>query len=231
MQDEIIKKTRQRIDNYKKTKSLEEIKIEVSKLKRNEEFPFKKDSMLIIPEINISNMDYMQIAKEYGSLGVNGFSLLISSDCDDFIHDIHDNINLPVIANDFIIDEYLIWKAKILGFSSVFLKLNILDVVDLKRYYDLAHSLGLGCVLEVHDSSDISKALIVGGDIICVNDSNIENIINLRRCVSQNTIFIAKSCIKSKEDIIKLKENNVNAIILNDSSIKIHEISPWVDEI
>lgn len=168
-------------------------------------------------------MDYPEIAKRFQSGGAGAFSIVISPDCDDFIKDLLENTDLPCIADDVINDEYLIYQTKISGFSAVILKADVLEVVDLKRFYDLAYSLGMSCIFEVKDSSDISKVMIVGGDIICV-DSNIENAISLRRCVSHDLTFIVKGSVKSKEDVIKLKENNINAIILKDSSIKIDEI-------
>ena len=169
-------------------------------------------------------MDYPEIAESFQSGGAGALSVVISPDCDDFIKDLLENTDIPCIADDVISDEYMIYHYKLLGFSAVMLKVDVLEVVDLKRFYDLAYSLGMSCIFEVKDSSDISKAMIVGGDIICA-DSNIENAISLRRCVSHDLTFIVKGSVKSKEDVIKLKENNIHAIILNDSSIKIDEIS------
>ena len=145
----------------------------------------------------------------------------------EYLSSISKNVNIPLLRKDFIIDEYMIWEAKLIGASAILLIVSILDIVQLKKFLDLAHDLGLSAIVEVHDSSEISNALIVGAEIIGVNNRdlkdfsvNIENSINLRRCVSSDVIFISESGIKTKEDIIKLRENNVDAVLIGETLMK-----------
>ena len=109
----------------------------------------------------------------------------------------------------------------------ILLIVAILDIVDLKKYLDLAHSLGLSAIVEVHDSTEIMKALSVGAEIIGVNNRDltdfsvdIENSINLRRCVGEDIVFISESGIKTKEDVTRLKENNVDAVLIGETLMK-----------
>jgi indole-3-glycerol phosphate synthase len=121
----------------------------------------------------------------------------------------------------------MIWEAKALGASAVLLIVSILSIVELKKFLDLAHDLGLSAIVETHDGNEIRTALNVGAEIIGVNNRdltdftvNIENSINLRRCVSGDVIFISESGIKTPEDVRKLKENDVDAVLIGETLMK-----------
>ena len=156
----------------------------------------------------------------------------------EYLSSISKNVNIPLLRKDFIIDEYMIWEAKLIGASAILLIVSILDIVQLKKFLDLAHDLGLSAIVEVHDSYEISNALIVGAEIIGVNNRdlkdfsvNIENSINLRRCVSSDVIFISESGIKTKEDIIKLRENNVDAVLIGETLMKSDDKISMISEL
>ena len=109
---------------------------------------------------------------------------------------ISENGSIPILRKDFVVDEYMIWEAKLLGASAILLIVSILDVVQLKKYLNLAHDLGLSVIVETHDADEIRMAMIVGAEIIGVNNRNlkdftvnIENSIDLRRCVSGDVII------------------------------------------
>ena len=244
MLDEIVAKTEERLIEAKKNKSLEELKDEVSALEITMDFPFKEalrdDEIAIIAEVKkaspskgliAEDFDYIAIAKEYESAGASAISVLTEpyffKGSDEFLKEISENVSVPLLRKDFVIDEYMIWEAKLLGASAVLLIVSILDIVQLKKYLDLAHDLGLSAIVETHDGNEIRTAMNVGAEIIGVNNRNltdftvdIDNSINLRRCVSDNIIFISESGIKTKEDVTRLKENNVDAVLIGETLMK-----------
>ena len=244
MLDEIVEKTKLRIDEEKKIKSLDDLKAEVLSKEIEMDFPFKK--ALSAPDISIiaevkraspskgliaEDFDYVKIAKEYEEAGASAISVLTEPyfflGSDDYLSDIAQNVSIPILRKDFVIDEYMIWQAKAFGASAILLIVSILDTVQLKKYLDLAHDLGLSAIVETHDASEISTAMIVGAEIVGVNNRNlndftvdIENSINLRRCVSGDVVFISESGIKTKEDVTRLKENNVDAVLIGETLMK-----------
>ena len=254
MLDEIVEKTRQRIDVEKGIISLDDLKNEVSLMKITDEFPFKKalseDNISIIAEVKKASpskglisedFDYLGIAKEYESAGASAISVLTEPyffmGSDDYLKEIAENVGIPVLRKDFVIDEYMIWQAKALGASAILLIVSVLDIVQLKKYLDLAHDLGLSAIVEAHDGDEIMRALTVGAEIIGVNNRNlkdftvdIENSINLRRCVSGDVIFISESGIKTKEDIRRLKENNVDAVLIGETLMKSDDKKAMISE-
>lgn len=244
MLDEIVEKTKERVELAKGIISLDDLKNEVSLMEINEEFPFKKalsgEDISIIAEVKkaspskgliAEDFDYLAIAKDYEAAGASAISVLTEPyffmGSDEYLSEIAKNVNIPVLRKDFVIDEYMIWEAKALGASAILLIVSILDIVQLKKYLDLAHDLGLSAIVETHDSEEIMRAMTVGAEIIGVNNRNlndftvdIENSINLRRCVGEDIVFISESGIKTKEDVTRLKENNVDAVLIGETLMK-----------
>ena len=244
MLDKIVEKTEERLREAMEKKSLDDLKQEVSKLEINSDFPFKealKDPQIaIIAEVKkaspskgliAEDFDYVEIAKEYEQAGASAISVLTEpyffQGSNDYLAEIAQNVSIPILRKDFIIDEYMIWEAKLLGASAVLLIVSILDIVQLKKFLDLAHDMGLSAIVETHDGDEIRTAMNVGAEIIGVNNRNlndftvdIENSISLRRCVSDNIVFISESGIKTKEDVTRLKENNVDAVLIGETLMK-----------
>ena len=255
MLDEIVEKTKERVEIAKGIVSMDDLKNEVSLMDITDDFPFKKalsgEDIAIIAEVKkaspskgviAEDFDYLAIAKEYESAGASAISVLTEPyffmGSDDYLKEISENVSIPVLRKDFIVDEYMIWEAKALGASAILLIVSILDIVQLKKYLDLAHDLGLSAIVEAHDSDEIMRALTVGAEIIGVNNRNlndftvdIENSISLRRCVSGDVIFISESGIKTKEDVRRLKENNVDAVLIGETLMKSDDKKAMISEL
>ena len=255
MLDEIVEKTKERVEIAKGIISLDDLKNEVSLMEITDDFPFKKalsgDDIAIIAEVKkaspskgliAEDFDHLKIAKDYEEAGASAISVLTEPyffmGSDDYLKEIAENVSIPVLRKDFIVDEYMIWEAKALGASAILLIVSILDVVQLKKYLDLAHDLGLSAIVETHDGDEIMRALTVGAEIIGVNNRNlndftvdIDNSINLRRCVSGDVIFISESGIKTKEDVTRLKENDVDAVLIGETLMKSDDKKAMISEL
>ena len=255
MLDEIVEKTKERVETAKGIIALDDLKNEVNLMNINDDFPFKKaltgDDIAIIAEVKkaspskgliCEDFDYLNIAREYEDAGASAISVLTEPfffmGSDDYLKEISQTVGIPVLRKDFIVDEYMIWEAKALGASAILLIVAILDIVQLKRFLDLAHELGLSAIVECHDGDEIMRALTVGAEIIGVNNRDltdftvdIENSINLRRCVSGDVVFISESGIKTKEDVTRLKENDVDAVLIGETLMKSDDKKAMISEL
>ena len=255
MLNEIVEKTKERIEQSKELIPLEDLKKEVELMEITDEFPFKKalmgEDIAIIAEVKkaspskgliAEDFDYVAIAKEYEEAGASAISVLTEpyffKGSNEYLEEIAKNVSIPILRKDFVIDEYMIWEAKLLGASAVLLIVSILDIVTLKKFLDLAHDLGLSAIVETHDGNEIRTAMNVGAEIIGVNNRNlndftvdIENSISLRRCVSGDVVFISESGIKTKEDVARLKENNVDAVLIGETLMKSDDKKAMISEL
>ncbi|WP_273475776.1 indole-3-glycerol phosphate synthase TrpC [Methanobrevibacter woesei] len=254
MLDEIVLKTKERLEEAKKNKSFEDLKEEVASLEINIDFPFEKalasEGLSIIAEVKKASpskgliaeeFDYLAIAKEYESAGVSAISVLTEpyffKGSNDYLKEIACEVEVPILRKDFTIDSYMIYEAKLLGASAVLLIVSILSDDELKSYLEIADSLGLSAIVETHDRKEIKRALDAGARIIGVNNRNlknftvnIDNSIELCRLVPSDVLFISESGIKTKEDTLKLIENNIDAVLIGETLMKSDEKKSLIRE-
>lgn len=246
--DKIVAKTKERINEQKKILSLEEIRSEALKLPKSNEFPFenalKNDKISFICEVKKASPSkgiicpdfaYLNIAKEYESANADAISVLTEPyfflGSNDYLKEIVDTVKIPVLRKDFTIDEYMIYEAKVLGASAILLICSILDENTMKNYLKLATSLGLSALVEAHNEKEIEMALNCNAKIIGVNNRNlndftvdVNNSIRLRKMAGTDITFVSESGIKTREDIISLEENGVNAVLIGETLMKSNNI-------
>jgi len=128
---------------------------------------------------------------------------------------------LPVIRKDFVIDEYQIYEAKVAGADAILLIAAILNDDNMKRFYDLADSLSLDVLVEVHDEIEMARALKINPKILGVNNRNLKdftidlyNTKRLMEMVPEEKVFVSESGVTTDGDIELLKEWGVNALLV-----------------
>lgn len=255
MLDEIVEKTKQRLEENKKKNSLDKLKYKVLKIDNNYNYHFRKalanEDISIIAEVKkaspskgliTEDFDYVAIAKEYEAAGASAISVLTEpyffQGHDEYLKEIAKNVKIPVLRKDFIIDEYMIYESVLMNASAILLIVAILSDEQLKEYLVLARMLGLSAIVEAHDEQEIKRAIDAGADIIGVNNRNlkdftvnIENSIRLSGCVDEDIVFISESGIKTKEDIARLKENNVDAVLIGETLMKSQDKRAMIQEL
>lgn len=255
MLNKIVKKTEERLEDAKKTNSLDKLKYKLFNTNVHFNYPFKKalssDDISIIAEVKkaspskgliAKDFDYVNIAKEYEKAGASAISVLTEpyyfQGSDDYLKEIAKNVKIPVLRKDFVIDEYMVYEAKLLGASAVLLIVSLLSDEQLESYLTISRVLGLSAVVEAHDEGEIKRAIDAGADIIGVNNRNlkdfsvdIENSIRLRGCVGEDIIFISESGIKTPEDVRRLKENNVDAVLIGETLMKAEDKQSMIQEL
>ncbi|GAP02497.1 indole-3-glycerol phosphate synthase [Fructobacillus pseudoficulneus] len=176
----------------------------------------------------VTDFPYQAIAAEYEQIGLTAISVLTESDyfLGDiaYLEDVAKQQDLPVLRKDFIIDEYMIYQAKVAGAKIILLIVAILTPVQLQEYLQLAHQLGLAVLVEAYDESEIQQALRVGAQMIGVNNRNLkdfsvsfENSLNLRQLVPETVAFIAESGVQSPTDVRKLRKIGVNGVLIGEA--------------
>lgn len=242
--DQIAADTRLRVEAKKKEISLEEVKRDAQSMEKNTGFPFetalRKPDLSFICEVKKASpskgiiaeeFPYLQIAKEYDEAGVDAISCLTEPKYflgkDEYLKEIAKEVKIPVLRKDFVVDEYQIYEAKILGASAVLLICAILEEEQLKVYLQIAKELGLSALVEAHDEKEIKQAVRAGAKIIGVNNRNLKdfsvnvgNSTNLRNFVPPEILFVAESGIKGPEDIAALRKNKVDAVLIGETMMR-----------
>ncbi len=135
--------------------------------------------------------------------------------------------SLPLLRKDFIIDEYQLLEAAGAGADAVLLIVAALDDESLAGLYADAHSLGLECLVEVHDRGEMERALAVEPAIIGINNRNLhsfevdlETTLNLIEFVSEGAVVVSESGIHSSDDVLALRQAGVDAVLVGEALMR-----------
>ena len=174
---------------------------------------------------------YLQIAKDYEAAGIDVISCLTEPKYflgkDQYLQEIAQAVSVPVLRKDFLIDPYQIYQAKLLGAKAILLIVSLLGERELKEFLSIAGKLGLDALVECHDEEEIRCALSVGAKIIGVNNRNLktfsvnmENSLSLRNLVPKGQLFVAESGMSKPEELRRLEEAGVNAVLIGESLMR-----------
>lgn len=238
--NKIVASTKERVERLKKTKPFELVRKEALGLDCGVPFSFEKaltgDEISFICEVKkaspskgiiAKDFPYLQIAKDYEKAGASAISVLTEPNffmgSDQYLREIADIVNIPVLRKDFIIDPYQIYEARVIGASAILLICSLLDVKQLKEYIDIADSVGLSALVEVHDRNEVAAAIEAGARVIGVNNRDlrtfsvdINNSVELRSFIPQDTIFVSESGIKTAEHIRELYRIKTDAVLIGE---------------
>lgn len=237
-----------RVERKKREKPFESVAEEAIALARNGSkefaFPFEravaKEGMSFICEVKKASPSkgviaedflYLQIARDYENAGADCISVLTETDYfkgdDRYLKEINDAVSIPTIRKDFIIDEYMIYEAKLLGASCVLLIAALLDTDTIRRYKAVCDKLGLSALVEAHDEEEIRSAIAAEARMIGVNNRNlktftvdINNSLRLKSMVPDDILFVAESGIKTAQDVQRLENEGVDAVLIGETLMR-----------
>jgi len=155
-----------------------------------------------------------------------------------YLNKVSENCKVPVLMKDFIVHEYQIYEGLFYGASAVLLIVSMLSDSQLKEFISLAHSLGLDCLVEVHDPAEINRALSAGARIIGVNNRNLQtlkvdlkNSLNLIPRIPKDIIIVAESGLKTYEDVQRVQEAGAHAVLMGEVFMRSPDIGAKIKEV
>ena len=177
------------------------------------------------------NANVGQVAKGYEKAGVCGMSVL--TDIKYFGGSIEDlilaraSVNLPLLRKEFIISEYQIIEAKANGADVILLIAAILTRQEIKTYSELAKSLGLDVLLEVHNEEELHKSIMPSLDMLGVNNRNLktfevslETSKKLSKLIPDEFVKVSESGISSIDAIKELKPYGYEGFLIGENFMK-----------
>ena len=253
--DKIISAKRDRVNNQKKTLSLESLM--KKKSDNNEYYPLEEilnSRNILISEMKRQSpsggdldqkLDPKQQAKMYIEAGSDAISVLTEEDFfrgnnDDLLNvlEISKPKKIPVLQKDFIIDEYQIYLAKSLGADCILLITRILSKEKYIRFYNIANSIGLSVIVEIFDRKELDFALQTDIKILGINNRNLDtlntdlkNFEKISKLVPSNIFKIAESGIKNSIDAKRMIDSGANGLLVGESIMRSKDRSKLIKEI
>jgi indole-3-glycerol phosphate synthase / phosphoribosylanthranilate isomerase len=176
------------------------------------------------------NFDPVGLARTYAASGASLISVLTEphffQGSSAYLTAIKQAVNLPVLCKDFIFDEYQVYEARSWGADLILLICAILDDTQLSYLLGVAHSLGMHCLVEAHNASEVQRAVAAGAMIIGVNSRDLRTfqmypglIRDLRPLVPADRVLVAESGIHTAADARRLARYDVQAMLVGESLV------------
>lgn len=174
---------------------------------------------------------YLEIARDYESAGADAISVLTEPKWflgqDEYLKEIAAAVSIPCLRKDFVVDDYMIYEAKLLGASAVLLICGVLTEEEIREAIGVCDDLGLSALVETHDEAQVEMALGAGARIIGVNNRNLkdftvdtENSRRLRAMIPQDVCFVSESGVSGPEDIRRLREIGADAVLVGETMMR-----------
>ena len=179
----------------------------------------------------VSDFPYQAIAQEYSQAKVAAISVLTEPDyfkgSIKYLQEIQQVTQVPLLRKDFIVDDYMIYQAKANGASAILLIVAILSDDQLNSFLQLAIDLKLDALVEVHDETEVQRALAAGAKIIGINNRNLQdfsvdfaNSLQLRELLPASIVAIAESGVKNRQQIQLLADHHFQAALIGETLMK-----------
>lgn len=245
--EEIAAKTKIRVEEQKRKRSLEEIRREAEQFphrRKQEPFAFEKalrgEPVSFICEVKkaspskgviAQDFPYLKIAREYEEAGASAISVLTEpfyfQGSDNYLMQIAESVKIPVLRKDFTVDAYQIYEAKRLGASAILLICALLDTDTLREYRGIAEELGMSALVEAHTEEEVESALRSGARIVGVNNRNLKTFQvdlttteRLRSLVPPEIVFVSESGIRGRDEIERLQKIGTNAVLIGETFMR-----------
>jgi len=172
-----------------------------------------------------------EIARSYAAGGAACLSVLTDVDFfqgdDDYLVQARDACALPVLRKDFIIDPWQVHEARALGADCVLLIVAALDDRQLVELAELAMSIDLDVLVEVHDIDELERALQVPAPLLGINNRSLRSFevsldttLSLRDAVPRDRRLVTESGIHTREDAARMRAAGIDAFLVGEAFMR-----------
>ena len=175
-----------------------------------------------------------QIAKSYEKGGAACLSVLTDIDffqgSDEYLQQARAACSLPVIRKDFIIDPYQVVEARVMGADCILLIVACLEDEQMRELAELATSLGMDVLVEVHDEAELARSLPLNLPLVGINNRNLrtfetslDTTLRMLELIPEGRIVVTESGIHTAGDVKLMRDNKVNAFLVGEAFMRADE--------
>lgn len=249
--DEIVEAKKEELAKRKQTMPL--AKLEPPSSKKDFASALRGEGIQLIAEVKkaspsrgllCQDFDPLRLAQTYADNGAAAISVLTeekyfqgSLEHLAAIKGMLNQREIPLLRKDFIFDPYQVYESRAYGADALLLIVAILSNEQLQELLSLSHSLGLQCLVEVHNEAELEAALLNGAKIIGINNRDLGTFTidldvtkRLRPLVPSDKIVVSESGIKSRADVQMLREWGVDAILVGEALVVADDVAAKMRE-
>ena len=172
-----------------------------------------------------------ELARDYERAGASALSVLTDgpwfggSLAD--LGAVRGQVRVPILRKDFTLVEEQVLEARAGGADAVLLIVRILDDARLRGLRELAESLGMAALVEVHDAAELERALASGARVVGVNNrdlatfrTSLAHTFDLLPGVPAEVVVVSESGIRTPADVERLGAEGVHAVLVGEALLR-----------
>ena len=193
-----------------------------------------------------ADFDPVNIARIYEREGAAALSVLTDHAYFqgelEFIRRVKEAVALPVLRKDFVIDEYQLYESRAAGADAILLIAAALSIEQIDALSQLAHSLSMTSLIEVHEEAEVRGVLPIINPqrriILGINNRNLhaqlvdlETTRRLSELLPAGTVFVAESGIKTHADVQAMATCGAAALLMGEVFMREQDIASKMREL
>jgi len=196
-----------------------------------------------------ADFDPVKIAQTYAASGADALSVLTDEKYFqghlDYIHAIRDAVKLPVLRKDFVIDPYQVYESRAAGADAILLIAECLETSRMIDLQILATELHMTCLIEVHDMDNLIRVRdrVIGFphrsySLLGINNRDLRTFktdlgttLRLAELVESRDVLVSESGIHTRDDVRKLADAGVRAVLVGESLMRAGDIAAKINEL
>lgn len=172
-----------------------------------------------------------EIAKSYEQGGAACLSVLTDVEyfqgSPEYLKQARAACSLPVLRKDFMIDAYQVYEARAMGADCILLIAAAIDLAKMRELEQIAHSLGMSVLVEVHNGEELDLALQLNTPLLGINNRNLRTFevtlnttLGLLARIPEDKIVVTESGIFTKDDVALMRTNDVHTFLVGEAFMR-----------
>ncbi|WP_020167477.1 MULTISPECIES: indole-3-glycerol phosphate synthase TrpC [Methylotenera] len=172
-----------------------------------------------------------EIAKSYEQGGAACLSVLTDVDyfqgSAEYLKQARAACSLPVLRKDFMIDVYQVYEARAMGADCILLIAAAIDLAKMRELEQVAHSLDMAVLVEVHNGEELDLALQLNTPLLGINNRNLRTFdvtlnttLELLARIPKDKIVVTESGIFTTDDVALMRKNNVHTFLVGEAFMR-----------
>lgn len=187
------------------------------------------------------NFDPVRFARQYEAAGANCLSVLTDQQYfhghDDYIQQVKNACNLPILRKDFMIDVYQIYQSYLLGSDCILLIMACLDDEMALLLHQTSVDLGMDVLIETHTAEELNRALKLpysSQNIYGINNRDLNTFqvdlqtsITLKQTLDNSLarttispLLVTESGIHDAEDVALMQSQGIHHFLIGEQFMK-----------
>ena len=183
-----------------------------------------------------ADFDIPSLARAYADGGASCLSVLTDKHYfqgdDAFLMAARTVSSLPVLRKDFMIDPVQILHSRALGADCILLIMAALSDAQAQELEAAAHELGMDVLIEVHDSTELDRAIQLTSPLMGINNRNLKTMeislqvgLDMLPRLPKDRIAIAESGLFTSDDLALMAATGARCFLIGESLMRSDDVT------